>query len=441
VRQRAYRLIWRWHFYAGLFCLPFVLWLATTGTIYLFRPQVEPWLERQFAAVSAGPTAPASQQVQAALRAVPNSSLFAYEVPQNAGDATRVLVARDGAVVRVFVDPSSARVLGTVADNDRFMRVVQLLHGELLMGSGGSMMVELAASWTILMLLTGLYLWWPRTGGLGGGVYPRWRAGWRVFWRDLHAVTGMWVAFFALFLLVSGLPWAKSWGGMLKTVRQVYSAAATPQDWSTGSASERAAIRAIAPAHAHHSGGEASASAPADLTALDRVLPAIAEEHLASPVLVAPPSRKSPNWIARSDAANRPARSDLVLDGQTGVVVSRTDFAQRPWLDQVIGYGIAIHEGQLFPPLNQILGVMTALGLITMSISSVVLWWRRRAVGTLGAPSAEAGLRFPRLFVAGVALLGCILPLLGVSLLLVLLLEWSVLRRSRPVAAFLGLRA
>ncbi|HLH33890.1 MAG TPA: hypothetical protein VKX41_04400 [Alloacidobacterium sp.] len=28
-----YRTIWRWHFYAGLFCIPFVLWLATTGSI------------------------------------------------------------------------------------------------------------------------------------------------------------------------------------------------------------------------------------------------------------------------------------------------------------------------------------------------------------------------------------------------------------------------
>jgi transposase len=33
-----YRTVWRWHFYAGLFCIPFVLWFATTGTIYLFKP-------------------------------------------------------------------------------------------------------------------------------------------------------------------------------------------------------------------------------------------------------------------------------------------------------------------------------------------------------------------------------------------------------------------
>jgi uncharacterized iron-regulated membrane protein len=36
-----YRTVWRWHFYAGLFCIPFVIWLATTGSIYLFKPQIE----------------------------------------------------------------------------------------------------------------------------------------------------------------------------------------------------------------------------------------------------------------------------------------------------------------------------------------------------------------------------------------------------------------
>jgi hypothetical protein len=29
-RGLDHRTVWRWHFYAGLFCIPFVLWLATT---------------------------------------------------------------------------------------------------------------------------------------------------------------------------------------------------------------------------------------------------------------------------------------------------------------------------------------------------------------------------------------------------------------------------
>ena len=49
----SYAAVWRWHFYAGLFCIPFVLWLSLTGSIYLFRPQVEALIERRVAARAA----------------------------------------------------------------------------------------------------------------------------------------------------------------------------------------------------------------------------------------------------------------------------------------------------------------------------------------------------------------------------------------------------
>ena len=35
-----YRAIWRWHFYAGLLVLPFMVWLALTGGIYLFKDEI-----------------------------------------------------------------------------------------------------------------------------------------------------------------------------------------------------------------------------------------------------------------------------------------------------------------------------------------------------------------------------------------------------------------
>jgi len=451
--RRAYRLIWRWHFYAGLWCLPFVLWLAVTGMIYLFKPQIEPLLEQRYAHVSHAAHQPPSAQVAAALKAVPDAVLNAYELPSSPEAATRVLVGSGPELTRVFVNPSTLQILKVVRENDRFMRVIFHLHGELLLGTGGSMLVELAASWTIFMLLSGLYLWWPRGRRLGGVVYPRVGQGSRVFWRDLHAVTGVWVSLFALFLLVSGLPWSKSWGGMLRSARQAYAANAVTQDWTTGSAAERARIAAQnAPPdeHAAHAGmamdmEQATKTMPHhddalhDYSPLDRLVPTVIAQQLAPPVLISPLSRFKPSWSARSDAQDRSRGVDLVLDGNTGTIVSRKTFAQRPWLDRVIGYGVAIHEGQLFPPLNQILGVFTALGMITLSSSAAVLWWRRRPTGTLGAPPAHATTRYPVVMVGLLVLLGLLLPLLGATMLLVLLLERFVLCRFARTRAFLGL--
>ena len=36
-----YNLAWRWHFYAGLFVAPFMILLALTGIVYLFKPQLD----------------------------------------------------------------------------------------------------------------------------------------------------------------------------------------------------------------------------------------------------------------------------------------------------------------------------------------------------------------------------------------------------------------
>ena len=42
----TYRALWRWHFHAGMFCIPFVLVLALTGSIYLFKPQIDAFADR-----------------------------------------------------------------------------------------------------------------------------------------------------------------------------------------------------------------------------------------------------------------------------------------------------------------------------------------------------------------------------------------------------------
>ncbi len=52
--------------------------------------------------------------------------------------------------------------------------------------------MELAASWPLVMILSGLYLWWPRgVSGFGGVLYPSLGNGKRLFWGDIHAVAGI----------------------------------------------------------------------------------------------------------------------------------------------------------------------------------------------------------------------------------------------------------
>ena len=44
--QRLYRAIWRWHFFAGLLAVPFMISLAITGGLYLFNDEIDASLFR-----------------------------------------------------------------------------------------------------------------------------------------------------------------------------------------------------------------------------------------------------------------------------------------------------------------------------------------------------------------------------------------------------------
>ncbi|MCP9222405.1 PepSY domain-containing protein [Erythrobacter sp. LQ02-29] len=448
--ERWYRTVWRWHFYAGLFTIPFILWLSVTGGIYLFKPQIEGWIDRPYdnLAAAGAPAAP-SKLVERAEAVVPGSVLHRFVMREGPNDAQRIVVGVGAEETRVYLHPVTGAVLKTVGEEDRLMRVIFRLHGELMAGRWGSTLVELAASWAIVMLLTGLFLWWPRDrAGMGGVLYPRLRRSGRVFWKDLHAVTGVWVSLFAVLLILTGLPWAKNWGDYLALVRETTGQVDGPVDWSRGSdadARERAALdrqsrTALGP-HAEHMAAGSVAMDGSRAGELDRVVATASLLGLSAPVEITPPKAGSERWKAQSNVADRPERETVEIDGRTGAVVGRQDFSRHHWIDRLVGYGIAVHEGALFGLANQLLGLLTLVALVTLAISSIVMWWRRRPQGLLGAPPAKGAIRHSAALVAAVIALALLVPLFGLSLALVTLIERTILRKRLSLRRILGLRS
>jgi uncharacterized iron-regulated membrane protein len=447
-----YRAVWRWHFYAGLLCIPFVIVLSISGLIYLFKPQIEAWNDRHYDNLQlSGPAKPASEQIAAAIASKPGSTFSSYELPEAPSSSARVVVKHEDASIRAYVHPETLKVLHTVPENERFMRWIFRLHGELLMGDRGSNLVELAACWTIVLLITGLFLWWPRNvKGLGGVLFPRLFGGSRMFWRDIHSVVGMWISFFAIFLLLTGLPWAKFWGDYFKQVREVTGTAVTQQDWSnsSGNSGRGRSGNSGGGEHGHHgsSGGDSTGAkgskppaSPVDYSAIDIMVANVVPLKLDAPVIISAPGGRSKTWSAKSNTANRPRRVTVELDPKTGSILSREDFKDRHWVDRAVGVGIAAHEGALFGWPNQVLGVLTTLGLILLSVSGVILWWKRRDQGVLGAPKPALNPRVSWGLISIIVLIGICLPLFAASLLIVLLLEWLVLSRITSVRNWLGL--
>jgi uncharacterized iron-regulated membrane protein len=214
--NRFYRTIWRWHFYAGLFVIPFMLILATTGIIYLFKPQLDALMyHHQMFVQPTGVMQPYTQQLEAAQSAFPDAkvSKFAPNVAPNRS-AEVTLMTSDERTLTVFVNPYTDEVLGDRDENKNLQSIARKIHGELMIGKFGDYLVELAACWGLVLLITGLYLWLPRNRfKIFGTLIPRlWSKNKRVFWRDLHAVSGLYGTLLVAFLILTGLPWSGFWG-------------------------------------------------------------------------------------------------------------------------------------------------------------------------------------------------------------------------------------
>lgn len=424
-----YRTIWRWHFYAGLFVLPLVLILATTGAMYLFKPQIDRWEERAFRGPPATGVSSPSAQRDAALAAFPGSRFIHYRLPDRPGDAALIeLELPDDSTRDVFVSPDG-RIAGAIESDARISEVIKRIHGQLLIGYRGSWLVELAASWAIVLIASGLYLMWPRDGRLAGVIWPRLTRGGRALVRDLHAVTGFWVAGFAMILLLTGLPWAHVWGSAFKEIRAEMGWTKGSQDWTIGgiraAGGEHASHRSSAQesmAHGENAMSEHANAGPGPLRhrhagpGLDSFVARAAAERLAFPVLIAPPTNPNDPWIIRSESQNRPLRVTLRYASDDGHELERETFTDKHVIDRVVGYGVAWHEGQLFGAINQIVGALTALGLMILAITGFLGWRRRKPEGKLGAPAGSPILPMTVGLKLIIALCFILLPLFAVSL-------------------------
>lgn len=430
VRAAFYRIIWRWHFYAGILVLPFILILAVTGSIYLFKPQIDRREETRFRDLpTAGAVAP-SAQVRAAQAAYPGARFDAYRLPGAPGDAALVRLVDQAKHAReVFVSPQG-RIIGALDPDARFTSVLLRLHGALLAGVPGGWIVEVVGSWAIVLILTGLYLWWPRGRGLAGVLWPRLGQGPRLFWRDCHAVAGFWVSGFALVLLIAALPWEGVWGQAFLIARVQIGNLTERPDWKIGAVE-----------HAAHTPG--GGHFDGNLVPLDRIVATAPTAGLARPALVKPPGapdRTGPTmgWTLKTEAQNRP-RNIVIRYDDRGAEISRKGFADKQWIDRLIADGIAWHEGQLFGWANTATGLFTSGALIVMVVSAAMMWWRRRPVGRLGAPP------FPDMparmgGVTVILLVLCaLLPMLALSLIIVMAIERMILARFAGVRMWLGI--
>jgi len=443
--SRLYRAVWRWHFYAGLFVAPFLVVLALTGLVMVYGGSVETFLGKKYHVAPGGERLSVVQQALAAQTSIPHGTVTMYVSPPTDDRAGVFLVNADNVDHVVSVDPHDGKILGTIEKKRTWFYWADNIHGTLLIGDAGDRLLEVAAGLGIVMVLSGLYLWWPRDGsGLARVLVPNLWAKGRRLWKELHVTAGFYISIVLLFFLISGLSWTGIWGAKYVQAWSTFPAEKfdnVPLSDKTHASLNHGPLKEVPwaleqtplPASGSDAGTPGTpAGQPVNLNTVAAFAKTIGFDQQFRVNL---PSGADGVYTISADSmdadTNHPTGDHTVhLDRYTGKILADIRYADYSLAGKAMAVGIALHEGTM-GLWNTILNTAYCLTVIFMVVSGLVMWWKRRPAGALGAPRYPRDYRIPRA-ILGIAVVVCLaFPLTGIAIVLFAVIDFLLPKRLK----------
>jgi uncharacterized iron-regulated membrane protein len=345
------KLIFNIHLYMALAAGAFILVLGLTGSIMAFEPELDHLLHRKLAYVTPGPHALSLAQIREAVeRAYPGDQIQAYVLSTTPEISYEASMDKTG---EVYVNQYTGEILG-VRSEQEFLDYVHQLHIRLLwrgQSDPGKKIMTYSDIAALLLVCTGLYLWWP----LKRAWVMKGTTGRRV-WFDLHNVAGVFSFLFLLLLTLTGV--------MLGFERSV-----NPLLYRITGTQPAQAPRTFPPPPQ----GAAPLSPDQAVEIARAALPG------AMPFSINVPGAKGAYQIRLRYPEDRTpgGRSRAVVDQYTGKVLfaegSRTAPAGTRW---AIAYR-AVHTGDIFGMGSKMVMSAASLAMAFQLVSGLVMWRKR----------------------------------------------------------------
>ncbi len=453
--SRFHAIAWRWHFYSGLYVVPFLLMLAITGAVMVLFTGFQTRLGFTVHVVPQATTVPVGVQAQAVLAQLPQATLTSYIAPKSADVASWFLANQGDVVHAVAVNPYTGDVLKVVDKGNTVFAWAERIHGTLLIGDVGDRLIEIAAGLGIVMIVTGLYLWWPRGATRWAQVLvPDLRLKGRLWWRSLHASVGFWISALLFMFLLTGLSWTGVWGAQLVQPWGTFPAAkwdAVPQSDATHATLNTAGQKDV-PWGLEQTALPASGSAagvpgvpvgqPVNLdtvAALAKQLGFSGQHHINLPKGEAGVFTLSADTMS-GDLKNPTQDRTVHVDQYSGRVIAEAAFADYSLVAKGMAVGIALHQGDL-GLWNAALNLVFCSAIVFLCASGIVMWWKRRPASSAGRLVAPPLPAHPGLWKGGAVALcatAVLFPLTGAALLAVWLLDALLISRWTALKTTLG---
>jgi uncharacterized iron-regulated membrane protein len=325
----------------------------------------------------------------------------------------------------IFIDTYTLEVKGHLAVYGTsgllpFRTKLDHLHRDLLLGNWGRFYSELAASWLAVLIFTGFYQWYRRRKASKKNQIKHNK------YIQKHSTIGLVFFPLLLFVAVTGLTWSEYAGENIRIFRQALS-------WQTpvlSTSIKAESTSKMVMHHEDHSMLHNHASVQVTSDDFDIALD-LARKHGidASQLQIKPPLEKDQAWSISEIQRRWPTQADsIAIDVSKHSVIDQLYFDDYPLIAKLTRWGVDAHIGILFGWINQLILIIYSLALCVMILYAYVAWYKRTSFkqttiqfSNLFLSSWKSAKMLQRLTLATILIiLGLLLPLFGLSLVVVL---------------------
>lgn len=353
------------HLWLGVSSGLVVFIVALTGSILVFEEELEPVIYRKFHVVEApkGQSPLPLDNLRAAVASrYPKQRITRIAIEPHA-DRTVIFGLVKGKkekdVFSVAVNPYTGEITDTRQENESFFHIVLQLHRYLCLEDTGKAITGVACVMFIVIMITGLVLWWPKRKQTKQRLTIKWGAKFKRLNWDLHAVFGFYVLPFTFLIALTGLVWSYKWVNSMIFL----TLDGKPQE------------KREAPANINAANPAPSGILANIITETDRLLP-----HPGRIQLTLPQSDSLSITISKvnENASISNVVDFLYFDQNDGHLLSKRLYDDETTGMKVRRLVFPIHTGSIWGWPTKILALIVALIAATLPITGVIIWVGRK---------------------------------------------------------------
>lgn len=439
----------RLHFYAAWLITPLLITLSLSGIGFLFYTDVE---KRMYEHEYFGDSGIAFRQtmdeaMQQISQQYPDYTIAKVSIMEDPYNNRVTISSPAGETKYIFLDHHNQIVASQDAKHT-YSNLMRNFHSSLLTEQTWvRYLVELTACWTVFLIVSGVYMTFKKRLLVAKAA----KAGKPLRLQKFHAILGLVIAVPLVVIILTGIPWSVFMGSHISKLGQEYPALGRtelrynpPQSdvneipWATRSLDQPPSDQG---GHADHHSTSAAAINLDHQQSLAAIIKQAQAEQIHRPFSIVYPSSELGVFTVSKGSNTGVTGLDVSPDEETtayfdqysGELIAKIDFADYGLIGKWFTWGIPLHEGHLFGVANKILNLLVCLAFLGAITMGFISWMKRVKPGDLKLPQ-----RINKPWSVGalltVFILGILMPLFGLSVLMILLIEFTIYYITRNKA-------